>query len=235
MLFRSYLDSDIVVREGWTDIFKVKLDGYLLAAIPDIWDNWKCYIKCSRLAEYREKELKLTNHMEYFNSGVMLLNLEAMRRTFKSGELLELAASKDWKKHDQDVINMMCGGKVYFLDYKWNLIECPGKQAFEAISQEEKCKIQKSQENRLIVHFASKKPWLIRGVQYENDFWQYAVKSPYFDSLFSMFIEEQMQRGKYFEQTVFNSIRNGKAGVKFIVRCAVVWIKKSLSGVGERK
>lgn len=221
-----YLDSDIVVRTGWTDIFKINLDGYFLAAVPDIWDNWKCYLKHSQLAEYREKELKMTNHREYFNSGVMLLNLEAMRREFKDGELLRLASSKDWKKHDQDVINMTCKGKVLFLSYKWNLIECPGKEAFATVSQEERYHIQDSQENRLIIHFASRKPWIIKGVQNESDFWRYAVKSPYFDALFSLFIEEQMQQGKYFEQTVFKSIKNGKTGVKFILKCIIVWIKK---------
>ena len=221
-----YLDSDIIVRAGWTDIFKINLEGYLLAAVPDIWDNWKCYSKNSQLAEYRRKELGLTNYMEYFNSGVMLLNLEAMRKVFKEGELLELASSKEWKKHDQDVINLMCKGKVFFLDYKWNLIECPGKEAFNAISQEERHSIQNSQKERLIVHFATRKPWKIRGVQNENDFWRYAIKSPCFDSLFELFIEEQMQQGKYFEQTVLRSIENGKTGVKFILKCVLAWVKK---------
>lgn len=221
-----YLDSDIVVRAGWTDIFKINLDGYLLAAVPDIWDNWKCLFKHSQLAEYRKKELNIVNNREYFNSGVMLLNLEEMRRVFKNEELLKLAVAKEWKKHDQDVMNMVCKGKVHFLSYKWNLIECPDKEALSAVSQEERRTIWECQENRLIVHFASRKPWLIRGVQNEADFWQYAIKSPYFDSLFSLFVEEQMQQGKYFEQTVFKSIRNGKIGVKFILKCISAWMKK---------
>lgn len=226
-----YLDSDIIVLPGWTDIFAINLDKFLLAAVPDIWDNWKCYLPYSSLAEYREKELGITNNREYFNSGMMLLNLEEMRNTFKEGELLRLAATKEWKKHDQDVINMMCKGKVYLLDYKWNLIECPSKEALAAISQEEAYSFQKSQNNRKIVHFASRKPWKVRGVQNENDFWKFAVNSPYFDILFSLFIEEQMQQGEYFEQIVFKSISNRKIGVKFIVKCIIAWTRKLLRQV----
>ncbi|MDE6946926.1 MAG: glycosyltransferase family 8 protein [Anaeroplasmataceae bacterium] len=226
-----YLDSDIIVLPGWTDIFTIDLDEYLLAAVPDIWDNWKCYSAHSDLAKYREKELSITDNMGYFNSGMMLLNLKAMRNTFKEGELLGIATTKKWRKHDQDVINMMCKGKVHLLDYKWNLIECPSKKAFTAISKEEACSFQESQNDRKIVHFASRKPWKVRGVLNENDFWKYAVRSPYFDILFSLFIEEQMQQGKYFEQIVFKSIKRGKIGVSFIGKCIIAWTRKMLRQV----
>lgn len=220
-----YLDSDIVVQPGWDDIFKTDLKKHLLAAVPDIWDNWKCYLPHSSLAKYRERELGMDNHKEYFNSGVMLLNLKAMRSFFKEGELLELAASKDWKKHDQDVINLMCRKKALLLDYKWNLIESPGKEAYAAISDEERSMLYKSQEEKKIIHFASRKPWNARGVQNEDEFWKFAVKSPFFDELFSLFVDEQLQQGRYFEETVFKNIRNGRVGIKFIIRCTIVWLR----------
>lgn len=228
-----YLDSDIIVLSGWTDIFQMDLNEYLLAAVPDIWDNWKCYSARYRLAEYRKKELCITNFGEYFNSGVMLLNLDEMRKTFREGELLKIAASKDWKKHDQDVLNLMCKGRVHLLDYKWNLIECPGTDAFAVIPEEEYHIFKMNQNDRKIVHFASRKPWKIRGVQNENDFWKFAVKSHFFDVLFSEFIEIQMQQGKYFEEIVFKNIKNNKIGVKFIVKCIMVWIKNCFNKCEE--
>lgn len=229
-----YLDSDIVVQPGWTRIFQIDLGEHLLAAVPDFWDNCKCYTKHSQLAKYRERELGITNHREYFNSGVMLLNLDAFRKTFKTGELLEIAASKNWKKHDQDVINMMCKGKVCLLDYKWNLIECPRKDAMMALSEEERNCMHESQKNQLIIHYASRKPWKVRGVQGEDAFWRYAVQTPYFESLFSLFIEEQLQQGKFFEQAVFRNIVNGQVGIKFIIKCIVVWIKRVGIAWGKR-
>ena len=223
-----YLDCDIVVKPGWEEIFEIDLDGYLLAGIEDIWGNWECYNKNSKLYQYRQSELELENPLDYFNSGVMLLNLSLMRSVFREGELLEVAASKEWQKHDQDVLNRVCKGKVLFLDYRWNMIECPGRKAKEAVPPEEYRKYEACKAAPRIIHYASRKPWIVKGVSFEQDFWAMAVQSVYFQELFTHFIEEQLSQGTCFEERAFESIRVGKIGVKFIIRCILVWVKKML-------
>ena len=223
-----YLDCDIVVKPGWEEIFETGLDGYLLAGIGDIWGNWECFDKNSKLYQYRQSELELENPLDYFNSGVMLLNLALMRRVFREGELLETAASKEWQKHDQDVLNRVCRGKVLFLDYRWNMIECPGRRAKEAVPPEEYRKYEACRKAPRIIHYASRKPWIVKGVSFEQDFWAMAARSVYFQELFTHFIEEQLSQGSCFEEKAFESIRAGKIGVKFIVRCALMWARRML-------
>ena len=223
-----YLDCDIVVSPGWEEIFDMGLDGYLLAGIGDIWGNWECYDKNSKLYQYRQNELELENPLDYFNSGVMLLNLALMRSVFRAGELLEIAASREWQKHDQDVLNRVCRGKVLFLDYRWNMIECPGRRAKESVPLEEYRKYEACRETPRIIHYASRKPWIVKGVSFEQNFWAAAAHSAYFQELFTHFIEEQLSQGTCFEEKAFESIRAGKIGVKFIVRCALVWVKRML-------
>ncbi len=227
-----YLDCDIVVRPGWDKIFQTELEGYLLAGIQDIWGNWECYDKRSKLYQYRQNVLGLENPVDYFNSGVMLLNLELMRDTFREGEMIEIAASREWQKHDQDVLNYVCKGKVLFLDYSWNMIECPGRRARNAVPEQEYQIYEKSMENPKIIHYASRKPWIIKGVFFERDFWAAASHSVYFQELFTPFIEEQLTQGGCFEERAYASIRSGKIGVKFIVRCIFVWIRKTLNKSG---
>lgn len=224
-----YLDCDIVVRPGWDKIFQTALEGYLLACIQDIWGNWECYDKHSGLYQYRQNELQLKDPVAYFNSGVMLLNLELMRNTFQEGELIEIAASREWQKHDQDVLNYVCKGKVSFLDYTWNMIECPGKKAWNAVPEQEIQRYERCVTDPKIIHYASRKPWIIKGVFFEQDFWAAAAHSVYFQELFTPFIEEQLQQGECFEERAYASIRSGKIGVKFIVRCIFTWIKKTLN------
>lgn len=223
-----YLDCDIVVRPGWEEIFEIELGEHLLAGIKDIWGSWECYNINSKLYQYRQNELGLENPLAYFNSGVMLLNLSLMRSTFQEGELLDIAASKDWQKHDQDVLNKVCRGKVLFLDYSWNMIECPGRRAKEAVPAEEYRKYEACKETPRIVHYASRKPWIVKGVSFEQDFWAMAARSVYFQELFTHFIEEQLSQGTCFEARAFESIRARKIGVKFIVRCMMVWVKRVL-------
>lgn len=221
-----YLDCDIVVRPGWDGIFSTKLNGYLLAGIPDIWGNWECYDTRSALYQYRTKDLGLSEPLQYFNSGVMLLNLEAMRRAFSEGELIRLAASRDWQKHDQDVLNYIGKGKVLLLDYAWNMIECPSKRAWRTVPEKEQKHYEEQKQAPYIIHYASRKPWIYEGVSFEQDFWRSAADSSYFVGLFTAFIDEQLSRGERFEQRAFESIRSGRIGVKFIMRCAVTWVKR---------
>lgn len=221
-----YLDCDIVVRPGWDEIFRTDLTGFLLAGIPDLWGNWECYDTHSELYRYRTKDLGLAEPLQYFNSGVMLLNLRDMRKTFREGELLALAASREWSKHDQDVLNYISKGKVSLLDYAWNMIECPGKKAWKAVPAQEQAHYEDEKRNPKIIHYASRKPWIYKGVSFEQDFWKAAAESCYFDELFSAFIDEQLSQGERFEKRAYESIRSGKMGVKFIVRCILAWLGK---------
>ena len=223
-----YLDCDIVVRSGWAEIFSTDMTGYLLAGIPDIWGNWECYDTRSALYHYRTKDLGLPEPLQYFNSGVMLLNLKAMRETFAKGELIRLAASRDWQKHDQDVLNYISKGRVRLLDYAWNMIECPGKKAWNAVPEEEKKHYEEQKRAPQIIHYASRKPWIHQGVSFEQDFWRSAADSIYFEELFTAFIDEQLRQGEHFEQRAFESIRSGRIGVKFIARCIMIWVKKTM-------
>lgn len=221
-----YLDSDVVVRPGWGDIFETDLEGYLIAGIPDIWGNWECYEEHSKLSAYRRDELGLKDPTAYFNAGVTLFNLKLMRETFREGELIELATSREWKKHDQDVLNYICKGKTHFLDYSWNMIECPGKKAWATVPEQERRRYNKCMEKAKMIHFASRKPWIVKGVFFEQDFWASASRSAYFQQLFTGFVGEQLSQGECFEAKAYESIRSGKIGVKFIARCIMAWLKK---------
>lgn len=221
-----YLDCDIVVCDGWEEIYEVELADKLLAGIPDLWGNWECFDKQSELYRYRQQELKLNNPLEYFNSGVMLLNLKAMRETFQEGELIELAASRNWQKHDQDVLNYISKDNNLFLDYTWNLIECPSKKAWNSVPGEQQEEYEKCCMTPKIVHYASRKPWIVKGVAREQEFWKAAVNSTFFDELMNEFIEEQLSQGKNFEERVYASVRSRKIGVKFIVRCCLAYVKR---------
>lgn len=133
-----YLDCDTIVQAGWHDIYREDISGYLLAGVQDIWGNWQCYDSHSELFQYRKQQLELDNPLLYFNSGVMLLNLQIFRDTFDKDELIKLAASRSWDKHDQDVLNYIGNNRVLLLEYEWNMIECPGKKAWNAIPRSER-------------------------------------------------------------------------------------------------
>lgn len=221
-----YLDCDIIVKKGWTDIFDKDIRDYFLAAVTDIWGNWKCYNKCSELYQYRKVELGLEDPLAYFNAGVLMINVEKIRLNFSTKELIDLAVSKKWKKHDQDLLNCLCKGKILFLDYSWNLIECPSRKARETVPKYEIEKYNKCMKEPRIIHYASRKPWIANDCFFEHEFWRTAILSPFFDELFQKYIKEHLSQGKYFEENVYSSIKQRKLGIRFILRCITHYLKR---------
>lgn len=102
-----YLDCDVIVKTSLKEIFDINLDDFSLAMIKDV--NW-------------ENEAKRLNLNNYFNAGVMLINLDFWRKNDIQKKLFEFAQNnKDiilWQ--DQDVINCVLKDSIKELPNKYN-------------------------------------------------------------------------------------------------------------------
>ena len=67
---------------------------------------------------------------------------------------------------DQDVLNLICKDKVYYLDAGWNQMPIA---------------LQKVQTPKLIHYNLTMKPWHYEGILYEEYFWAFAEKTEFLD------------------------------------------------------
>lgn len=143
-----YVDGDVIFHSDLTDLYDTDIADCYAAVVKDmpsyIWGDIG--------------ELGLT---DYFNSGMMLLNLKKMREDDVKNKLFE------YKKHeirklfmDQDAFNMVFANQVKFISPIYNFVsacyECATKEeicAFYGIDNADLEKIE-------IDHMAGvKKPW----------------------------------------------------------------------------
>ncbi len=104
-----YLDGDIIVRRDLSELGRIELGDCLAAAVRDLPQV------------FYEKRL-LGEGKDYFNSGVMLLDLEKMRREGISEKLIEeKRAGADDKLMDQNVLNRVLAGRVLQLSFLYNV------------------------------------------------------------------------------------------------------------------
>lgn len=151
-----YLDGDILVTKDLTDLYEVELEDNLVAAVID-----------SGSIYYQHKYVKSV--VNYFNSGVMLLNLEKMRTGNYTQQLIDKKlASKDSLLMDQNIFNLVFDGKVKLLPIKYNflyvsLVRAKSKYKIEDINtlyETNYLNLREAYEDALIIHFSSKdKPW----------------------------------------------------------------------------
>lgn len=108
-----YLDSDMIVCDDLLPLWQTRLDDVLLAAVPNPFYPF--------MPPYPRLRLGIGGSGEYFNSGMLLMNLAAMREADLAGQLRALArANPDYLYPDQDALNVACRGRWRPVHPRWN-------------------------------------------------------------------------------------------------------------------
>lgn len=99
-----YLDGDTIVNGDISELFDTDLTNFYCAGVRDI------YIES---VDHKKDGL-------YINAGVILFNLDEMRKTNAAEKLFKLTAENNFKHQDQDAINVAFNGKIKELDCIYN-------------------------------------------------------------------------------------------------------------------
>lgn len=184
-----YIDADTIVNRDICELFSVNIDNYFLAGVKDIGitnfikENLNTSIPDISGNNYFAHYADIQSLDKYINCGVMLINLDLMRKENIESKLVNYIYNKPKLVHvDQDAINSVCYGKILLLDPRWNVFNHPVFVYKYADSMDYKL-IHKSRQDPYIIHYASKdtKPWVGYEVHFEDLFWYYnAYLDPYF-------------------------------------------------------
>lgn len=114
-----YLDVDMIIKKSLKDFYDIDLNHKALAACKDI------YAYVYGVADSNLKRCEMPASEVYFNSGVMLYNLEYLRENQCMKQILEFVYENHARLTymDQDALNHILHGKIRFVD--WNRYNCP--------------------------------------------------------------------------------------------------------------
>ena len=160
-----YIDSDVVLTDDIAKLFDTDIGDNFIGACNDL-----SIADIPPLVDYTENAVGVKGK-EYINSGVLLMNLKKMRECDFEGHFLNLLNTYHFDSiaPDQDYINAMCNGKIYYLDEVW-----------DAMPNEAKPPIK---DTKIIHYNLFSKPWCYDNIQYEEFFWKYAEDSGYLDEI----------------------------------------------------
>ena len=182
-----YLDSDIIVLRDISELYHTDVGHSLLAAARDM-DVIGTYKNKSEMQSYLKDKLHLKEPLNYFQAGVIVLNLEALRAKVTIRTLIEKTLEANWSFVDQDVLNQVCKGCVTFISQKWNVLmdwrysmhsRMEYMRCAPRLLWEEYCDARK---NPSIIHYAGAwKPWNTPNCDFAEYFWQVARRNPFYE------------------------------------------------------
>jgi lipopolysaccharide biosynthesis glycosyltransferase len=153
-----YLDGDVIVKDDITILWNKNIKKYHLAAVEG--------------GLGRNRKQILPKGYNYFNAGVMLINLEKWRKDNISSKVFNYIKYNSSKcvAWDQDALNAVLYGKWLELHPKWNVLT--------AFFHFKKKKYEKAKQKPSIIHFAgASKPWHKKNKhRFKNEYHKYLRK-----------------------------------------------------------
>ncbi|NCA95352.1 MAG: glycosyltransferase family 8 protein [Methanomicrobia archaeon] len=164
-----YLDGDIVVLGDISEFYNTNVEGKLVAAIND-----RLVLDTPEFVRYVEQGVGI-KATEYFNSGVLVMNLKEFRQQNIQGQFVELLLKHNFDSvcPDQDYLNVLCRHAKVLVPICWNKMPLPDK-TFDVTTLK-------------LCHYNSfEKPWRHDGVLFGEIFWEKAKNTEFYTELRAM-------------------------------------------------
>jgi lipopolysaccharide biosynthesis glycosyltransferase len=186
-----YLDSDILTKADLGDLFMTDMAGYLLAAVRNygnrelstgfLTDHFGCTVNTK---DYIQSVLGLAEVNDYFNSGVLLMNIAEINKRSLFEEFIKFVpANYCLFAHDQNILNAVCKGFILYLDEYWNVqLHNIFRPLRTFMSKDELIGLFRVAK---ILHFSSKDKSRMLDPEkgLSSDWWECARKTPFYESL----------------------------------------------------
>lgn len=163
-----YIDSDTVVLGDIADLYAYDLgDNYVGAA------REQAMVQTDVYGTYVEKVLGIDRNA-YFNAGLLVINCEQFRKQRVLDQFIELLHVYNFVvTQDEDYLNLICKGQVFWLPQQWNT------EVFGNIDYPE--------ESICVLHYIMvSKPWHYKDCRMGAYFWEYAKKTVCYEEIFEV-------------------------------------------------
>lgn len=208
-----YLDSDTIINLDIQELWQVKLGDKVLAAVTEK-DNSGLIQDLSLCLD------GFVNYENYFNSGVLILNLKVLRNERKSIEkgINFIASNPRYTWCDQDILNYCFSEKYLKLPVKFN--QFVRSERFNG----------KNTIDEKIYHYAGQSLQLNPSDNFNQLWLKYFVKTPFFNensfiNLYGGIQQLHIQQKKFAVKV--SEIMSGKKRAFFIVPSDVATLKNT--------
>lgn len=145
-----YIDADVLIRNNVQELLDTDMKQVPLMAVKEP-------------IPYKIERLGIPAEYDYFNSGLLWMNIAEWRKNNYEQQLLKNIEQNgaNYLMHDQDALNTLFYDKVVFLDPKWNHQTGFYHLTPEQLETRYQCNAHELLNDAPVIHFVGQyKPWL---------------------------------------------------------------------------
>ena len=204
-----YLDTDLVVFDDVVKLWEIDMNEKPVGAICDYG-----IMASKHMRQQKQKTLGLQPGQSYFNSGVMVIDLNQWRKKEYAVHLMEIVKCREFRHHDQDALNETFKNNWCELPLRWNVIPPVFNLFFKLLCRSDlRNHAITAKRNPAVFHWAGRyKPWEFIVHPGFNDSYYYYLKQ-------TAFADEPMPKP--------GNIMQGKSIMRQLwrLRIADMWVK----------
>lgn len=193
-----YLDCDIIVNADIGLLYDTDIDEYCIAGS---WDPFIMTVQCAKDENnpimQHFKKWGLVEVGAYFQGGVQLINPQKINEICSADDLLKKASENQLIFCDQDLLNIVCKGKIKILHNQWNVLAMSKNLAGVCdywLPEKYYDEYMEARKNPMIIHYADKQmPDKVYDADFYDIYWSYARNTPFYELLLLRSSEYQMK------------------------------------------
>lgn len=184
-----YVDCDTIIQSDLLELLNEDLEGYYFGAVLDM------------LPSSGKLSIGMNKNDKYFNSGMLLFNVERWRNEDGLGKIMELLKVRvKYPYHDQDILNLAFKEQIKVLSPKYNVmypVYSFGSDKIKKINSIDNYyldeELSEALEYPVIIHFLDNilgRPWHSNNINdYGFRYWE-KYKRIVFDDMFTYQIKK---------------------------------------------
>ncbi|WP_251570752.1 glycosyltransferase family 8 protein [Parasutterella muris] len=181
-----WLDCDLIVRKDLNELYSIDLENNYAGMVRDLAIMGFLNGSDKKLGEYYFKSCSMINPYMYSNAGVVLLNLNLIRKEIPFDTFTKACLERKHAIPEQDTINALWEGRVKHIDMRWNVFTFGSDPSwglgFVPVSFLQVYK--DALKDPWVIHYVGpSKPWDDLAVRMSHVFWEEARKSPFYEEM----------------------------------------------------
>lgn len=174
-----YIDCDLVVLGDISKFYHFDVSKHMVGGVRN---------PLHTIMKEHIEELGLDPY-KYINAGVLLMNLDMMRKRDFENTCFELLATRELRFMDQDAINLACENSIKYFDMSWNYgwhyerLNNFKDERYHLLESELEEYEQASECINILHYTGDVKPWKNSKYRFGTLFWEYAKRSPFYKDI----------------------------------------------------